>query len=108
VVECPSLLLSRPVLLSHPGAPRQPISDPSSRNPTPTRFGKALGNGARGLQRALKLHPRCFVLALMDEQYGAVASHPDMWQNKGTIDGDHPSCPACSPTEPSITNAGSI
>ena len=30
----------------------------------------------------------CFVFALMDEKYGAVASDPNMWLNKGTIDGD--------------------
>jgi len=29
-----------------------------------------------------------FVLALMDERYGALASSPDMWLNRGTIDGD--------------------
>jgi hypothetical protein len=28
-----------------------------------------------------------FLLALTDKQYGALASHPDMWLNKGTIDG---------------------
>jgi hypothetical protein len=30
----------------------------------------------------------CFVFALMDEKYGAIASDPNMWLNKGTIDGD--------------------
>lgn len=30
----------------------------------------------------------CFVLALMDKHYGALASDPNMWLNKGTIDGD--------------------
>jgi len=30
----------------------------------------------------------CFVLALMDNKYGALASSPDMWLNQGTIDGD--------------------
>jgi hypothetical protein len=30
----------------------------------------------------------CFVLALMDDVYGAPASSPDMWLNPGTIDGD--------------------
>lgn len=30
----------------------------------------------------------CFVLALMDSEYGSLASSPDMWLNKGTIDGD--------------------
>ena len=30
----------------------------------------------------------CFVMALMDEMYGAIASSPDMWLNPGTIDGD--------------------
>jgi hypothetical protein len=29
-----------------------------------------------------------FVLALMDDRYGALASNPDMWLNHGTIDGD--------------------
>lgn len=29
-----------------------------------------------------------FVLALMDNCYGALASSPDMWLNRGTIDGD--------------------
>lgn len=29
----------------------------------------------------------CFLLALMDKQYGALASHPEMWLNAGTIDG---------------------
>lgn len=29
-----------------------------------------------------------FVLALMDDRYGAIASNPDMWLNRGTIDGD--------------------
>jgi hypothetical protein len=29
-----------------------------------------------------------FVLALMDKSYGALASDPDMWLNRGTIDGD--------------------
>lgn len=29
-----------------------------------------------------------FVLALMDDRYGALASNPDMWLNRGTIDGD--------------------
>lgn len=28
-----------------------------------------------------------FVLALMDDRYGALASNPDMWLNRGTIDG---------------------
>lgn len=30
----------------------------------------------------------CFALALMDKKYGALASDPDMWLNKGTIDGE--------------------
>jgi hypothetical protein len=30
----------------------------------------------------------CFVLALTDRVYGALASDPDMWLNQGTIDGD--------------------
>jgi hypothetical protein len=29
----------------------------------------------------------CFLLALKDDVYGALASHPDMWLNAGTIDG---------------------
>ena len=29
-----------------------------------------------------------FVVALMDDHYGALASNPDMWLNRGTIDGD--------------------
>jgi len=29
----------------------------------------------------------CFMLALIDKEYGAVASHPEMWLNPGTIDG---------------------
>ncbi len=28
-----------------------------------------------------------FALALIDQDYGALASHPDMWLNAGTIDG---------------------
>jgi hypothetical protein len=28
-----------------------------------------------------------FAIALIDQDYGAVASHPDMWLNAGTIDG---------------------
>ncbi len=30
----------------------------------------------------------CFVTALVDTQYGALASHPNMWLNKGILDGD--------------------
>jgi hypothetical protein len=30
----------------------------------------------------------CFVFTPMDERYGAIASDPNMWLNKGTIDGD--------------------
>lgn len=30
----------------------------------------------------------CFVWALLDAGYGSLASDPDMWLNKGTIDGD--------------------
>jgi hypothetical protein len=29
----------------------------------------------------------CFLWALKDKAYGAIASHPDMWLNAGTIDG---------------------
>lgn len=29
-----------------------------------------------------------FAMALLDRKYGALASDPDMWLNKGTIDGD--------------------
>src|SRR6266436_284373 len=29
-----------------------------------------------------------FVLSLIDKNYGAIASEPSMWLNKGTIDGD--------------------
>jgi hypothetical protein len=29
-----------------------------------------------------------FILALMDKTYGALASDPEMWLNKGTIDGE--------------------
>jgi hypothetical protein len=29
----------------------------------------------------------CFLMALKSESYGALASHPDMWLNAGTIDG---------------------
>lgn len=29
-----------------------------------------------------------FVVALLDQGYGALASDPDMWLNKGTIDGE--------------------
>ena len=30
----------------------------------------------------------CFILALLDRQYGSIGSSPDMWLEKGTIDGD--------------------
>jgi hypothetical protein len=33
------------------------------------------------------------VLALMDDRYGALASNPDMWLNRGTIDGDDTALP---------------
>lgn len=29
----------------------------------------------------------CFLAALHDKEYGAMASHPEMWLNAGTIDG---------------------
>lgn len=35
----------------------------------------------------------CFVFALMDERYGAIASDPSMWLNKGIIDGDGSALP---------------
>jgi hypothetical protein len=34
-----------------------------------------------------------FILALMDKTYGALASDPDMWLNKSTIDGDDSAVP---------------
>lgn len=35
----------------------------------------------------------CFVVALKETQYGALASAPDMWLNSGTIDGDDSTVP---------------
>jgi hypothetical protein len=34
------------------------------------------------------------LLALIDDSYGALGSHPEMWLNKGTIDGVDAALPA--------------